>query len=198
MAILTTLGAIGFYQVLQKIKGPLVKPVSVYHYEISGLIDIAAAERFKKFISQRKAGDRVLIHIESQGGLVVSMNKIIFYLAKTRADVACYVDSHAFSAAANILTYCKRMVVTPRALVMFHLSQICTERGLLGGCNKQKAVSPTFRPEVYKRAFRDFKRIRVLFTEQEYHDLINGKDIEIEGVEFMNRLRKAARNAKKK
>lgn len=171
------------------LRTPIEKETHTYTYSISGPIDGDTAAGFKDFIVSKKAGDRVVIHIESHGGVVNSMYKIMFYLTKTKANVVCYVDSHASSAAANILMSCPKISITPRALITFHVFQICTQSSMLQGCTKSRAVSPVFRKDSYHRSMRGFRKIKHIFSKAEWVNLSSGADVSIEGEVLMKRLR---------
>lgn len=159
-----------------------------YEYNIHGAIDIDGAEKFRVFMKDKRKADSINIHIESPGGLVVSMHKYIYHLKKTKARVVCTVDSHAASAAAMILLACKNVLVAPEAMVLFHLSRYCIKPGLMG-CQKYKVVNPIDEPADYRRAIRFLKVAKRYLTKEEWSSMIKGKDIRIRGEVLMRRIR---------
>jgi len=160
-----------------------------YKYSLNTQIDPKSAEDFKQFLLGLGENDIAIIHIESFGGLGLSNDKIIYYMKESKAELRCYVDSHAMSAGANILMRCDKIRVTPNSKILFHVSQVCSKTGLFG-CIEYKPVSPTFYPEYYKEAVEELSEFKYIFTKEEWKDLLDGEDIIIKGKEFMKRLPK--------
>lgn len=169
--------AIGYYA------GPKTK-----YYSITGTYGPAMAEKFKKFITKTREGDKVILHIESPGGLVLSLNKILHYLHKSKANVSCYVDSHAMSAAAITLMHCDRVYATDKSVILFHMFQVC--KAQFGNmCVARRAVSAKHEPEMYKESVRMLQVAKYVLTKKQWNDLLNGADVAISGKVLMERLR---------
>ena len=163
---------------------------TVPHFSLSGEINIETAEKFKRFIisNSKKVSPKIIVHIESLGGYVISENKILHYLMGTESKVLCYVDSHAASAAANILTYCAqkgKVYVTPKAMIMFHISQVCKNINVRGECTKYVPVTPVSHPKEYKKSIKSMKHVKNYLTPKQWKAILKGKDVEITGAQFM-------------
>jgi ATP-dependent protease ClpP protease subunit len=157
-------------------------PVYVIHeYSIKGMINFEIAEDFKHYILDKKSTDIILLHIESAGGYVTSYNKIQFYLRRTNATVHCYVDSHAASAAAMILTSCPTMFATPDSFILFHITHMPDNTG------KTVPINETDYPKKWLKNIKEFEKIRYLFTEKEYGAIFKGEDVILSGKELMER-----------
>lgn len=167
----------------------LYKATRTVHYKLNTPIDFTTAEKFKQFIIDLGKGNTAVIHIESWGGYIISMHKIIYYLDKSDAATICYVDSHAASAAAMILMHCTYKHVTPRAEITFHLTQMCTEVSPYGKCIKYRPVSPLFYPELYKESVEELNIAKTILTDDEWNAMLLGEDITLKGSTFMERLR---------
>lgn len=94
------------------------------HYSLNGIIDPVKARSVSAWLMSLGEEDKAMLHIETYGGHEVSAYKIMEYIGRTKGDVTCYVDSHAMSAGAMILSSCKKIYVTPRARVVFHLPRV--------------------------------------------------------------------------
>lgn len=165
-------------------------------YRFHGTVNIALAESFKEYLLKYD-GRNVTVHIESFGGLVLSMNKMIYYMDKSNSKIHCYVDSHSASAASIILMRCDTIEATPKAWIHFHVMQICTKRGIFG-CIEQRAVSPDFHPELYQESLELLAPAKYVLTTKQWEDLINSKDVIITGKQLMEMLRNIPTNKVRK
>lgn len=170
-------------------KKELKQSLGVYdEYELAGMVDIAMAQKFKKYILSVRNGQKIIIHIETFGGYGLSQDKILYYIKKSKADINCYADSHAMSAGANILVRCPKFYATDNARILFHVSQMCTQNDANGQCIAFKATSPTFYPEYYYESIEQLEEIKYLFTEFEWNQLLNSQNVTIKGDVLMKRL----------
>ena len=154
---------------------------SVHRFDIDTKIDFEMAEKFRKFLLSVRPGSGVQIHIESFGGLVIAHNKIVHYLKQSPAYITCTVDAYAASAAANIFMVCPNKVILDRAMLAFHVSQICVDYIALT-CSKYQAVSPYFHPAEYYRSIELLEKIiKPYLTDEQWQLLLNSEDLIIYG-----------------
>lgn len=157
-------------------------------YLMHGPVSIKSAEKFRLFIQTKGKGDKVYMHIESFGGLIISMQKILHHMKRTEAKIYCITDSHAASAGAMILMQCHRILIAPEAKIVFHVAQMCSETNFFGSCIKYKPVSNESHPDAYAESIRFLTPIKHLLTKKEWSAMIKGKDIMIYGKDMMKRL----------
>lgn len=124
----------------------------------------------------------IYLYIQTQGGSVLAGNKIIYYIQK-HGNVTCVVDSYAYSMGALIATQCQRLIVAPRAELMFHRYTMCS----FGQCFR---TSPMLMPTQYKFEMQDLSYLTHLLTTEEYESMMEGKDIYIRGYEIEKRFKK--------
>lgn len=146
---------------------------------IHGLITQQTASEFKKRITN--VTGHVTIHIESHGGMVLSANKIIHYL-EANNNHTCVVDSHAQSMAALIALSCKKLIITNRAELLFHLPRMY-ENG------KIKIMTEQNFPKDFLYFKQDTVILDAILTKEEMGDLEIGKDVVIRGQDLKKRLK---------
>ena len=156
---------------------------SVIEYEMHGPVSIESAEKFRKVLKIVPTGTTINMHIESFGGLILSRNKIIYYMQNSGVFVNCFVDSHAMSAGASILMACNTINVAPKAKIMFHMPRIC----VTVTCITRRALLPS--DEGYQRAILDLSQTKTILTTKEWDSMMLGEDVNLYGDELMKRLR---------
>lgn len=149
-------------------------------YSLEGEINPYKAAQVTDWIKSLYSGEKATLHIETYGGHEVSAYKIAYYIKNTKADLTCFVDSHAMSAGAIILDSCRKIVVTPKAQILFHLPRYGDQFGNVTLANKED-ISYRLTEEVIDSC-------RFL-NDQERKDVLEGKDVKILGRDIMERLR---------
>lgn len=155
-------------------------------YNMNTSINIEQADKFRVFMSRVRDDDTVFMHIESSGGLVMSMNKILYHMNKTKAKIVCDVDSHAYSAAAVIMFSCDEVEIAPNAEISLHVMQICVEYSAVE-CKKRGPVSKTKDPELYEESMQMLSVAYPYLTDKEKAQLEAGKDVDIKGSDLYSR-----------
>jgi ATP-dependent protease ClpP protease subunit len=89
---------------------------------LEGPIDDEAAQRVRDGVKDARAGEPVLVRIESFGGSVSAGFEVVRLLEQSGADTTCEVGAVAASMAAIILESpgCRHRVLRPWSVLMFH------------------------------------------------------------------------------
>jgi len=150
-------------------------------YSFNASVDLASAEELRLFLKEKGNGDKVDIRIQSPGGLVIAMYKIIYYINTSKAKITCTVDTYAASAAANIFMSCPNRVIAEYASLFFHVSQICVNN-VEGVCIEYRPTSPDFHPTAYYESLIILsKLIRPYLTEAQWAVIVSGGDLRVRG-----------------
>ncbi len=103
-------------------EAPTVPSKKVFVVDLKGPVDEQSETRLIQ--SLRVANllhlDSVLIVINSPGGRVDSMQRIVKAIQSSQVPIACVADGEAASAAAIILESCQLRAATPLTLILFH------------------------------------------------------------------------------
>lgn len=153
-----------------------------------GYINVELAEDFRKFMSTKTKGDEVIIRIESPGGALIALDKMLHYMNASKAKVTCIVDSYASSAAANLFIACPNLEITLDAQLMFHVARIvdCTD-STMASCTLVGVTSPTFEPAMYNKSIKYLEPFDNIFTKDEITAIMKGENVTITGHQVMKR-----------
>lgn len=155
---------------------------SKVEYSLHGVVTPEMAEEFRLFMRDRSRWDEITIHIDSPGGRVDAMNKMIHYLEKYHDyRITCIVDRYAASAAAVIALLCPKKEIAQHAALVLHVIQVCEEfTGI--SCSKMTPVSFANYPEEYKESVYLLNKCCSRYlTSDQWDRLMDGEDVLIHG-----------------
>ena len=151
-------------------------------FQFHGPVTLDLAEKFRLFMKKVGRFDTITIHIDSPGGRVDAMNKMMYYMEKYKDHrITCVVDRYAASAAANIALMCPNKEFADSAMFVFHLVQACTMI-VNDACMEWAPVSKTFYPKDYFESVAMLQKlVGKYLSKQQWKALINGEDLIIRG-----------------
>lgn len=124
--------------------------------------------------------DTLTVHIDSPGGYTHVMQRILYTLDSTQADVHCINKGTAASAAGIIALSCDYISATASAEYMFHRAYRYKRVGL----RLEKVLLPETRPLVrYMKA-----KVSKILTKEEMEQYQAGKDIWLSHFELTKRI----------
>ncbi len=168
------------------------KPViSIHEFYLLGNIE-SADEYIDWFDTMRHAGknDVIKIYINSYGGDMFTAIQFLRVLNETDASIIVSVEGACMSAATMIFMCADNIEVSDHSMFMFHnYSGGAIGKGgeMLDQLQHERAWSEKLLRSVYE----DF------LTEAEIQAMLNNKDLWMDGIEVMKRLKKKAKTAKK-
>jgi ATP-dependent protease ClpP protease subunit len=174
------------YQVISK---PVVFAHSFY---LSGTIESADnyTELFEKI---RSAGenDLIRIHINSYGGDLFTAIQFMRVLGETEAQTIASVEGACMSAATMIFLACSGFEVSAHSMFMFHNYS----GGVIGKGGEM------FDQLIHERKWSE-KLLRDVYaeflTEKEFAQILDNKDLWMDGDEVVKRLKKQVKTSKTK
>ncbi len=167
------------------------KPIiSVHEFYLLGNIE-SADEYIDWFDTMRHAGknDIIKIYINSYGGDMFTAIQFLRVLNETEASIIVSVEGACMSAATMIFMCADNIEVSDHSMFMFHnYSGGAIGKGgeMLDQLQHERAWSEKLLRSVYE----DF------LTEAEIQAMLNNKDLWMDGIEVMKRLKKKAKNVK--
>lgn len=167
------------------------KPIiSVHEFYLLGNIE-SADEYIDWFDTMRHAGknDIIKIYINSYGGDMFTAIQFLRVLNETEASIIVSVEGACMSAATMIFMCANNIEVSDHSMFMFHnYSGGAIGKGgeMLDQLQHERAWSEKLLRSVYE----DF------LTEAEIQAMLNNKDLWMDGIEVMKRLKKKAKNVK--
>lgn len=168
------------------------KPIiSIHEFYLLGNIE-SADEYIDWFDTMRHAGknDIIKIYINSYGGDMFTAIQFLRVLNETDASIIVSVEGACMSAATMIFMCADNIEVSDHSMFMFHnYSGGAIGKGgeMLDQLQHERAWSEKLLRSVYE----DF------LTEAEIQAMLNNKDLWMDGIEVMKRLKKKAKTAKK-
>lgn len=168
------------------------KPViSIHEFYLLGNIE-SADEYIDWFDTMRHAGknDVIKIYINSYGGDMFTAIQFLRVLNETDASIIVSVEGACMSAATMIFMCADNIEVSDHSMFMFHnYSGGAIGKGgeMLDQLQHERAWSEKLLRSVYE----DF------LTEAEIQAMLNNKDLWMDGIEVMKRLKKKAKTVKK-
>lgn len=95
-------------------------PHNVYTIHLTDVITYANGRKVASVINKAKAGDVVLMEVDSPGGLCSAGDRIIEAMSKTPAKVVVIAHDLDASMAAIITLAAKHVIIDPNTLVLIH------------------------------------------------------------------------------
>ena len=167
------------------------KPIiSVHEFYLLGTIE-SADEYIDWFDCIRHAGknDVIKIYINSYGGDMFTAIQFLRVLDETDATIVVSVEGACMSAATMIFMCADSIEVSEHSMFMFHNYSGGTI-GKGGEMLDQLQHERTWSEKLLRDIYKDF------LTEKEVESMLNNKDLWMDGVEVMKRLKKKAKNVK--
>lgn len=167
------------------------KPIiSVHEFYLLGTIE-SADEYIDWFDCIRHAGknDVIKIYINSYGGDMFTAIQFLRVLNETDATIVVSVEGACMSAATMIFMCADSIEVSEHSMFMFHNYSGGTI-GKGGEMLDQLQHERTWSEKLLRDIYKDF------LTEKEVESMLNNKDLWMDGVEVMKRLKKKAKNVK--
>lgn len=164
------------------------RPVaSVHDYYLSGHIE--SSEKFIDwFDSIRNCGenDIIRIHINSYGGDLFTAIQMMRVLSETSATVVISVEGACMSAATMIFMCADMYEISPHSMFMFHNYSGGTF-GKGGEMFEQLKHERSWSEKLLREVYADF------LTEKEIQQMLDNKDLWMDGDEVVVRLEKKAK-----
>ena len=151
----------------------------------------SADEYIDWFDCIRHAGknDVIKIYINSYGGDMFTAIQFLRVLNETDATIVVSVEGACMSAATMIFMCADSIEVSEHSMFMFHNYSGGTI-GKGGEMLDQLQHERTWSEKLLRDIYKDF------LTEKEVESMLNNKDLWMDGVEVMKRLKKKAKNVK--
>jgi ATP-dependent protease ClpP protease subunit len=168
-------------------------PVSRLHsFYLSGIIQ--SPECYTKWfhaIRNASENDVIVIHINSPGGDASTAIQFIRVLAESKATIVASVEGNCMSAATMIFLAADIHQIGEHSCFMFHnYSGISIGKG--GEMYDNIVFERKWSERMLKSIYGDF------LTDKEIEDILNNKDIWMDGEEVAERLKKRAKKLAKK
>lgn len=154
----------------------------VHHFYISKVIE--EAEHYVEMVHRiRMAGpeDVVFIHLNTPGGDLSTGVQIINAMAASHAHIICSVEAESYSLGTMIFLSADEFIVQENCMMMFHQ----WTGGVYGKGHEQK--SQLLATEEWFNTLAHDIYVPFL-SEEEFEDMIKGKDIWIQSEEIKERL----------
>lgn len=168
------------------------KPViSIHEFYLLGNIE-SADEYIDWFDTMRHAGknDVIKIYINSYGGDMFTAIQFLRVLNETEATIIVSVEGACMSAATMIFMCADNIEVSDHSMFMFHNYSGGTI-GKGGEMLDQLQHERVWSEKLLRSVYEDF------LTEAEIQAMLNNKDLWMDGIEVMKRLKKKAKTVKK-
>lgn len=163
----------------------------VHHYYL--ISDITEQTNYVEMIHHiltAPPDEEIHIHINTVGGDLSTATHIVNAMLASQAYIVCHLEANAFSAGAMIFLAGREWVVHEHVMMMLHNYTGQTfgkENEILAHMDGQQKWNKAFTKALYIP----------FLSEEEYNDVIDGKDLWLQSSDIRKRLNKVVREHKK-
>lgn len=156
---------------------------NIHHFYLYGLIDddITMYSDLLNILKTSSEHDTIVIHINSEGGVLRMALQIANAMLATEAKVITSLDGEAISAATFIFLAGDEYIINPNCSFMIH-----NYSGRIGGKGHEILSQVTHTGSTVSKMMRFF--YEKILSEQELEDVCKGSDLWMDSDELMSRL----------
>lgn len=163
--------------------------ISIHHFYIVDEIgDVGAFLDMINVLKTAEQHDTVFIYLNTPGGDLYTAIQIISAIRQSQATVVTCIEGMVASAGTLIFLAGHKHVVNPNCTFMIH-----NYSGGAWGKGNEMALRVRHSEQYFKKLATDL--YGKFLTEEEIHDVVNGKDFWMESEEVLERLNKAEGNS---